>query len=892
VKPIASAAAIDTNVLGSHVTTESRNMSAAATAVLPEVPTAKPEEPLLTNEFEKRIGISSKTLQKIFDQDVSKLTGPQKTFVDMVAARLRETRLRNLREFRTYAAIDSVMYDATSSITPTLLNKLSFGSLNDEAKLLEGIKNWQLNESDFFEIPSTPTSPSGANSAQMQRVRKNETFWKVRIPLVKAIVDARVAKLFVERDRVPWLPCDPLIWTEESHLKCQILTNLLERMVQQYGLKSSARTALLQAAMYNNQLVFIREAWHHEQDMEDGKKRTKKEGLRFFIPHPSRMGWDLVHPISSFNTDTGCTWAAHWYVDRYGAVLDDPKYWNKDRISYGTCWFHPTVSWNYFQEVYPCTANVPHQLEAWYNAEANGDRAFQSTLYTSNQRDNALFLADMAVKVVPSRYELGDYDCPLWFRLVIASDSAITFAEPLPDCPVMFCGWDTDESRSTQASLALLAMPHQDFVQNLVSQHRLTVKQNLVKIVWYDKDSEGVTDAIKNIKAEAHEYNHVLWVPFSARKFKQAGIDPQRIFHPITFGYQDTTSLIVALNTYLSLMERVLGMSANEFGVNAPRVTTAAETTAVGQQSTTRLTYTGGFFDDFLDTLKRRVIRYWAAFGDSEFTTHVVDADEDALKVLNDLGFDVGKGSTMPAGGKRHSVKGKKELLDVDDFVSERTLANRMVSQQLANVMIQLMQLAVPFINDGSPGAREQLIELINRAAPLLGAPKDYKFLPPRPPEEPTGAIRPPLKIFETIRYDTAPPDVQAQIEAQAGLVPSKMREAAFQQQANAKEQAPKTQDGQGAPPPQSDQLQQMMAQAVQVAVQESMQAVNGEIGPALQKIQARLTQVTNALIQTKQDEQTLATHIGQLEQVIATLAQPPSMPSPAPSPMEQMPPQ
>jgi len=800
------------------------------------------EEAPRPNEFYKRIGISPETLRPLFETKTP--SKRIKALLHLIRTRLEETRRRNLADAATWTAVDLAVDTALNSTTPTLLDKLLNGRLWKESELVDSLKQWNISEQEAFDYVT--------EGNQTVRALKQRTFWKVKLPLAASILKSRVSRLYTDRDVVPWLPYEPVVSTEANRLKCELLTNLAERWVEQFAIKETYRQAQLQAGKYARVLAFVQEAWHVVTEYDAaGKPVTLKEGLRYNTPPIYRLGWDLAHPLYTLNTDTGCTWALYWRLVRAGEVINNPDYWNRDQISFGSAWFDPLISNNYFKEIYPCQATLPCDTDTWRSYQ--NDREKAAHLYDNNEHDAALFLTNKVAKLVPAQWGLGDYRGELWFRFVMANDDTVVFSEPLPACPALFLGWDVDESKTRDPSLVLEALTHQDFINNLVSQHRLTVTQNLIKIVWYDTASGVTLDTLKKTKAESHEFAHICYLPYDSRRFKGQGIDPTKIFVPLNFGYQDTTQLIACLNTYLSLMERMTGMSANEFGVNAPRVTTAQETLRVAENAGSRLNYTGSWADDFLDAMKRQFHRFALAFSDDEFTAHVTDATEASLQTLRALGFEVKDTDS----NRKTEVRGNKRLLDIDDFVSSRSLQNRINNPQVALVMFQAIQAVAPFLMDGSAGGRREVIGLLNRAAQMAGVPPDFKFnLPERQDEGPPA---PAVKVTETVKYADLPEDVKRQVEAQLGLQPSQL--------------------------PSPEQMQAVLAQQMvqageaiqQGAVQKAVQEVGQGLEPvlaAIQQQQTQLSQLAQALAQNRDQDAQVAAGVGELQQALAGLAQ------------------
>lgn len=803
----------------------------------PEKPKDKAKETATEQiAFYKRIGFTPDDLKSKFTQEGGPKPGtPLKKLTDLIRSRVYDGRTQSLRDYRIYAAIDEAYNISQKQITPTIIGRI----LDPNRRLsLEQIqkelKDWGLSEDTLF---TEVRDEKGVASKMLNR----ETFWKVFCPLVKSYVTIRQAKLFNDRDNSPYLSYEPARSIEGDDLLARIITQLVEKMVNQYGYRAVFRQALLQSLKYAIALVFPAEAWHtNAQVDDDGKEFNEKEGLRYNIPHPTRMAWDRTYRPSTFNTDTGCEWALYWRLIRYGDVLNNSCYWNTDKVTYGTNWFNPAYSGSYFTEIYPCTFAPPADTSTW----GKENREISATRYNANSdHDKALFVTDLFCKLKPNQWGLGDYKHDVWFRFVVASDDSVIWAEPLPYTPVMFLGYDADENSTISPSMALEVIPWQDLVGNVLSQHMLTVRQNLMKVIPYDSDQLSKAD-IKEIECASKEAVSVCWFPYSARKARAGQVDPKSMFTPINLGYQDTTSLITTINTIFNIMERLLVMSASETGSTAAHVQTAEEIRVTTNNTSTRVQYTDSFVEDFFTAWKKQLFDASRAFMDDEFTVELSNLSDDGKKALTDLGFEV-----TEKGGRRSSITGKKAKLSLYSFIAAREGKNRTNNPAIAQVILQTVQAVAGNQLLAQKVPAEQLIAMMNRAAHLAGAPEDFKI---------------------EVNPDA---DQQAQMQALAEQV----QQMAKQIQEGAVQQATDTIGKQVGPA-----LQQVQQQTQEVAAQE--QQAQQEVGQALQQQQAAIQQQQEQINQMAQAMQ-------KLNAILQQAAQPPQPQEMMQAPMGGVPP-
>lgn len=689
----------------------------------PTSPESKTEEALST-KFSRKVKLDAETLKKIFIKDEADQSEQVKKLLRLIADRNTDGRRFSLSNWRVYAAIDEAYNAPFNQISPTLIGKILSGDkklTTDE--IIKQLRRWGLSESTLFSEISHPTDPG-----RKIKVLNKETFHKVLVPLVKSLLNAREAKLVTDRDSYPNFVYAPNKQTEETKAVGDIITQIVETMSVQYGFKAVRRAAIHQALKYSFAMAFPAEAWHYETDVDDtGKEYTKKEGMRYNLPHPTRVGWDQNYRPGTFNTDTGCEWACYWRLHRFGDIDTNPSFYNKDKVSYGSQW----GTWmsapydTYFQDVYPCVMEIPGSVETWNQQNKREEQA--ALRYNSNaDHDKAVFLTDMFMKLSPEQWGLGEYKHKIWFRFVVANDDCVVYAEPLPYCPVLYMGSDADDANSNRtASFALEGIPWQDLVGNILSQHLVAVRQNCIKVIAYD--STQLTESqIQDIAARGRESVNVVWLPVDPRDMRVGQQNLKDMFTPFTFPQMNTAEIIGALNQVFNIMERALGMTAQEVGAIAGHIQTAEEVRTVSQSRSVRLEYTGTFIDEFDDAMKRQVYVAYQTFGDEQFVVYVNGVNQKvADKLKKEYGFHLSEDTPE---AKVIEVKGDKTKLSVDAFISSRENQSRINQPQIAAIIMQTLQIIAANENLSAKVGAEELMRHLNRAMKLAGAPEDSDF--------------------------------------------------------------------------------------------------------------------------------------------------------------------
>lgn len=682
----------------------------------------------------ERHGCDAASLRRVFEKREGYDYSPKvNSLIATITSRIQQGRTQNLKDYRYFAAMDYA-YDAPYyQTTPTLVQHICNQNLtyDESLKVVEG---WGLRWGDIFKIKLKPdgTKDLGLDGKPQLEVIA-PSLVRTLIPMVKSYLTIRCAKLFTDRNQVPLFKFEPLRNTEENVVLCEVLNNIMEAMVTQFGYRDELRDAIFHTLLYGINIMFPQEAWHEEkQENEDGSVRTVKEGIRYIQPHPTRMFYDLFYRTSSINSDSGCEYTGHWRVERYGSIRSNPAFFNQTAIPYGTNWFENPYAGTYFSDFYPpCTMTFPQGQTL--NPQM---RETQAGVYATTDEDKALFVTELFMKLKPSEWDLCDpdakdkkpYEHPVWFRFVMASDNTVVYAEPLSYTPNIYYGYDADGSRVRNASMALELIPFQDQLGNLLSQILLTAKQNLANVVFYDMNIVDADQIRRLNNAGETAIRGINLVGYDSEKNLKAGLDTRNAFQPISLGKQSTGELMNTLNTVISIAERMLAFSAQELGSAASHQQSAEEMRVISNSIGVRVAYTGTFIDDGNDAWKRQLADAMMAYMDSDFVAEVSPETQNLDEILKRLGFEI----VSPGSGKvKTRIKGKKEKLMpllLDGLVSNKDGPDRGTDAQAAAVMMQTVQAVA-----GNPELAQQvgsrnLLQLLTRAARMGGAPRDFEL--------------------------------------------------------------------------------------------------------------------------------------------------------------------
>jgi hypothetical protein len=640
-----------------------------------------------------------------------------KKLIRLIADRIEAGRTRNLRDWRVYMALDAA-YDAPyAQLTPTLARYLEQKCSAKRGKMeyedtVEMLESFGVPLEDLF------TEAKNSKGEVIGLLPNAPSFVKVVVPLVRAYVGIRLSKLFTDRDQTPLFKYEPLKMTSENQIKCEILTDIASAMTAHFGYGSDLRNAIFHTLLYGLCIMFPKEAWYKEESEDDeGNEYVTKEGLRYHRPHPTRVFYDLHHPLSTINTDTGVSYGGYWSILRYADLCSSSHYWNTDAVTYGQDWFSKRNAKYYLQEYYSTAMKFPE-----YGNSRESDRESRADAYTESDHDKAVFVANVFMKMAPKLYGLGEHDKPVWFRFIVASDDTVLYAEPLTYSPMIYFGYDADDERDRNASLGLELVPFQDVVGNTLSQILLTAKQNLSNLTFFDEftiDKDAVLKLQNSGEASLRANNYIAYNSGKVGRGTQG--NPKDAVHTVQLGKNSTAELVGSLTTLIGIMERTLQFSAQEVGSAASHQQSAQEIRVIATNTSVRVAYTGAFIDDAIDAWKRQIYQAASSYMTGDFISQVSIDIPDLENVLGVMGFAVkGRGRDVKI------VTGAPRKLLLEGFAATKDGPDRGVDAGTASTMLQAVQAVATNPIVGQTLDASAMLKMLTRVFHLAGAPKDF----------------------------------------------------------------------------------------------------------------------------------------------------------------------
>lgn len=687
-----------------------------------------------------RYRLDPASLRLRFDTDTP---GPAETrLIKRWAARAQQGRDWNLQHYKLYLAIDHAwdadFYQSSQTLVGLLKDLSETKNMEDAVRTAQ---SWNMPHLVCAATDPKTGLPTGGQTLNLP------VLYAVTLSLARSYTMMRVARVVNERMSKPFMKYEPAYTTDLNRLRCEIHTQLANQKDNDFGYTYTFSQAEQFAAMYGHQIQFIQEEWYTEDDY-DGGPRPGKEGLRYVLPHPSRCYYDLNHPIWTINTNTGVKYIGYWRTTTYGEVRNNRQFWNTARVKASEK--INDASWQlYFQTTGQCRiSHTPMTASGNYvskiDREANQERPY----FTISQDEKSIWLTEHFEKFNP-RLEFDDPampNCDIWFRVVMGSDDTPLYVAALPDKPAIVWLYEPHDGRSIQEGMMLQVLPFQDHASNLITQTMISVEQNLANLTLYDEsviDPAHVRGLLENPNKALYRKRNFL--PFKSRDLSKQLTKLDEIFRSFTFPPLDVTNHIQVLGQLLGLLERVVGMSAQEVGSYASHEQSAEEMRQIHTATSQRYEYVASWADRAIEAWKSQLYTYTMCYGKGYALATI---SPDLLAKAIESGFRLEPESASAVKGLLPNYEGDQagariegrgengfllkaplEQLRVEAFSSQRDGPNRVPWPMLGQQMIQLLTtlMASPVLANQP----KETVRLLNMSFEAMGFPRNFRIPDP-----------------------------------------------------------------------------------------------------------------------------------------------------------------
>lgn len=679
---------------------------------------------------------SSKVMDKMSKEDVAALEKDierREKAEDLIASRITEHITFSLRNHHLYSSVD-LAWDSSpinSRNIPLIMYAQKRINVDSCVKELDKLK-----VTDKYVKRDAAGKPTEIDLPK---------FFEVNINLVRSFVTRRLAAQVNKYNNLyPFFKYQPRGTSAAGKLRADVLSQRVDIMADQYDYRHFQTQVMRDMFLYGHSVAFPRAAWEREVQWEkdvtdeeyrmDNNQRIKttvsKEGVCWINPHPSRVFWDNDSPLTSVNSDTGTEYIGFWDISRYGDVMNNPEYFNRDSIGYTTSTAGLFTQYSTYFNTYYTQIVPPHtedDLTSW------NDRKNTVGIYSGEMTDTSVFITDYFWKMIPNQWGVGDYPYPVWVHLRVAGDSTVIFAEFLPSSPAAVFAFNENDNRLRNISVAHELMPFQDQLTNLFSQLLETAKADLFSVGVLNTDifpdtEEGmaVREDFRDTMQGENFYSstHVLEASFS--KLANLGIDtsPDNVFKIIRGSSNgNINSIFQSINQLLMMAERLMALSPQEQGQPAPRETSATEIMTINNTTESVYSFISEAIDEGRAAMKRIIYESLMSCGSN--TIHLPVKNRYNAAIIEQAGFEIDPEDLefmSPDIERRHTVIGSKKNLIHDYIFTSRDGSERSSNVQEAQALIQLFQIIsqTPVILEAL--GKDKYYELLNEIARKSGA--------------------------------------------------------------------------------------------------------------------------------------------------------------------------
>lgn len=573
-------------------------------------------------------------------------------------------------------------------------------------------------------------------------------FVEVSINYVRSVVTRRLAVQSNKYNNLwPFYKYEPRATGLIGKIRSDVLSQVVDVIVDQYDYRHHDTQVFRDTFLYSHSVDFVRSPWEVEKQWEfepiaeelvDADNRPVravivKQGVAFVNPHPTRVFWDRSFALSSINSDTGCRYIGFWDVMRYGDLSDNPTYFNRDKIKYSSnLWDVYSQNIQYFNQ-YLSTLTVPPSYKVSGDFAGTNDRKSQIGLYAADQKQASIYVTEVYDKINPKSEGIGDYPFDVWIHRTVASDNTTVFAEWMPSTPACYCGYNENDSRQANISMAHTLMPYQDMISSLVTNMLLTIQSDLLTIIGLNTDviNPAHIDGIrKQLQGRNYSVEPVV-VEYSVQRLEELGLKPSQmmVINQTRTG-QSVTQIIQGIGELVQLVERLEAMSPAEQGQPAPREISAKEVSAIESTTTGVSSFISDSLDEYRAAKKRIVYESIVCCYEGDIKAPVVNRY--SAKVIEKAGFkpllDESESFSDGTEMRKQTVIGTRRNLVHDYIFSSRDGAERAVNTQSANTLVQMLNilLTVPGIMQAI--GKEKLYDIMNEIFRMSGAGLDLNL--------------------------------------------------------------------------------------------------------------------------------------------------------------------
>lgn len=571
--------------------------------------------------------------------------------------------------------------------------------------------------------------------------------FEVSINLIRSYITRRLASQSARFSNLwPYFRYEPRGTDEVAKLRGDATSQRMEIMSDAYNYRHFFNQADRAKFLYGRSVVFPRCGWdvktawrpkdlNLESDDIEVESYVEREGVDFVCPHPSRVGWDNASPLANINTDTGPKWIFHWDIIRYGELLDGP-YYNLDAVSTGEAMADFVRKhgdyFNYYFD--PKVLEFP---ELKYDPSAANDRHAHIGRYSAEEKDKGCYVTNYFECINPKLEGISELNMDVWMRYAVAGDKTIIGAEAMPSRAACYGGFNENDDREANPSMAVELMPHQDTLSNLYSQMLMTLRNGIMQIWAIDKDAfdPEMQEYIRKELKAGSIYTEPKAFFYSGAHLRNNGLPTpgdQRAINIIQANLQASLEQIYnAIVRTLNIADRIMILSPNELGQPNPREVAAREVTEISTSTAAIHSFVSDGIDEQRAAVKRMIFEAYVCCSTEPLRVPVIGRY--LLKTVRKAGFHVDTGdeavedenAVLPI---KSYVVGRASDVMYDYYFDSRDGAERSVNSDGAKILGTLLGQMLQSEAMVQMVGKRRIFEIWNEIFRLSGAAYDLKL--------------------------------------------------------------------------------------------------------------------------------------------------------------------
>ena len=643
-----------------------------------------------------------------FSDFTSRLIELRKGWEDRLSSRVREGLEYTRQNYRFYMASDLAFDDkVVPERVPLMLyaqGRVDFRNTSYELQKLEN----QLGKKFLIR-----RSVEGKSDEEIVGINLS-TLTEIGVNLIRPYIRRRLAGQVEKYHTVyPLYKYESRDSTMVGKLKATALTQRVAIIAEQFGWKAQEVQEYRNTFLYAHAVSFKSSDWDTTNTYRKRPGSTgietviEREGFSWITPHPSRVFWDRSSPLSGINDDVGPAYIGYWDICRAGSVMEDPAYWNRDRLLYtascATLWDGPMSSYRDFYYSANRPAADMQLSNVWPEGNLVGEQNEAKGAvgrYSQQECDKGIVLTHYYEKVIPRNVGFGNYPFPVWVHFVCANDRTVVFAEFMSSAPCVSTSYDENESRLLSMSMAQEIMPYQDHIQQMLDQVVRLMKLQSLAIIALNKDVVDKDLAVKLKKSIEDQdiYSHPYVTEFSfgtvadlTSRVPGSGKIEAIQTYAIELQLQIAT-LLNGISEITSMLEKNQMFSSQELGQYQTKEMVATEVVEVSKTTDALYGYISCGIDAARSAKKR--IAYESLVANSKAPVKLPALEGFPDSVIKEAGFTpVSDGNPDGAGlpAPSTNVMGDPSAMVYDYVFSDRDGSQRANSLEMAKTLIQLI---------------------------------------------------------------------------------------------------------------------------------------------------------------------------------------------------------